>query len=299
MVRSAELLPGTGRVAGVGPRAGRRPGARPTTAPGTPRGSGCSSTAGTPSTGRSWRTCWRSDGRPDRTASAERRAGTRRSGRAVCDARDVRVPDVRGPVRRLDAGAGGALLQDEDGGRCGTWTVGRRCSAAGRGRPRRGHPAALRPRSTGVRPGAETSPEGKTLQPLRVAEDPWEAFLNDYLARPAADPAGGGRRRDAERVQRLPRNPGGRRRVAGTQSESDDRPGRPSPAVIGTILLQPPREPPADGRATRRAGAARPAGPAGDGRRPGPAGASYRALVDRLRQQYTPRPRISRWRRSR
>ena len=106
----------------------------------------------------------------------------------VCDARNVGFLTYAARSR-LDAVAVGALLQDED--RWALWHLDGRFAVYGRaGVVDREVASRLRYDPVRLAFGLEQEPlpEGKSLQPLRGTEDPWDAFWDDYLARPEPIP---------------------------------------------------------------------------------------------------------------
>lgn len=203
----------------------------------------------------------------------------------VCEARNVGFLTYAARTR-LDMVAVVALWQDEE--RWTLWHLDGRFAAFGR--PAAVGPdvaARLRydPARLAFGTGQEPLLDGKTLHPLRVPEDPWEAFWNDYLARPEPIPPEADdvemlnvyndylRIQAAQRWQVLNRNRlFARAAVLG---------------VTGTTLLQPPGEPPATdeqlalpvllARLARQAISASPDRPD-----------VYRALSIAYSQQYTP-----------
>jgi hypothetical protein len=106
----------------------------------------------------------------------------------VCDARAAGFLSYASRSR-LDHLAVGALLEDED--RWVLWHLDGRFAVFGR-LAGVGRDVETRLKYDPVRlafgPEQEPLPDVKTLQPLRVAVDPWEAFLNEYLARPGPVP---------------------------------------------------------------------------------------------------------------
>ena len=106
----------------------------------------------------------------------------------MCDARNAGFLSYASRAR-LDHIAVGTLLQDGD--RWVIWHLDGRYAVFGRPAGL-GRDVAARLKYDPVRlafgPEQEPLPDGKTLPPLRVAEDPWEAFLNEYLVRPGPVP---------------------------------------------------------------------------------------------------------------
>jgi hypothetical protein len=106
----------------------------------------------------------------------------------VCEARNAGFLTYASR-NRLDDLAVGVLMQNED--RWTMWHLDGRFAVFGRPAAV-GRDVADRLRYDPVRlafgPDQEPLPEGKTLPPLRVPADPWEAFLNEYLVRPEPVP---------------------------------------------------------------------------------------------------------------